>query len=135
MSKTIQEKIEILKSNELYDFGDGNLVTPKLMNIYNKCLWDFYNTIPKSYEHNEKMLDTCLYIKDTLYRTAPEIISNKFQLTLNLVKYMPADENEWNMEAQNYILNGAKELNKVIEKAEQSITSQIFQIQIQIYLD
>ena len=116
--KTLNRKYEILKENIKANNSDND-VSPNLLQIYISGLFNFFEKIPMDYEHKKRILDICYDIRDSLIRSAPEIISDKYQEnTYKLMPLMPKDHTDWNREAWAYILNAANEVNKILDEID-----------------
>ena len=86
--------------------------------IYGKNFYDFYNSIPKEYEHKETILEALFKIKDKLMRASPEIISQTYiDETMRLIKFLPKNQTDWDsLKSWNIIRNASIEANKIIKE-------------------
>ena len=94
-------------------------ISTKIQNIhkiYGKNFYDFYNSIPKEYEHKETILKALFKIKDKLMRTAPENMSQTYiDETMRLIKFLPKNQTDWDsIKSWNIIRNASIEANKII---------------------
>ena len=107
------EKDDLEKQiRELLKLQDNNQNYPKsLLEIYVVSLFRFYETIPYDYIYK----DTILYFIDKTLKNiegaAPELLNEIYRNRVgDLGNYMPTEDNEWNIKAWNYLLDGSKRL-------------------------
>ena len=105
--ESLNNKYKIFKEIEKLDDDSTNIKI-----IYLRGLFNFFEKIPRDYEHKERLLYMCYNVKDRIFRSAPEIISSIFvEDTLKMKQYLPIEDTDWDTDAWNYILEASKKAN------------------------
>ena len=110
-NESLNRKYKVLKEVEEVEDDSSNILI-----IYLKGLFSFFEKIPQDYEHKERILYMCYNIRDSLFRSAPEIISSKYlENTMKMVRFLPEEDTDWNTDAWNNILEASKKANIIID--------------------